>query len=148
MRGSTCGSRDRTILSFVWGCLVRRTSMALTTSASDKNLVALLQQDLARAQPPTPPADHPSVGFVGLGAMGYPIAKNLATYHHASPPLLVWNRSRARSDNLLAELGPRVRIADSLEQIALECDLIFTSLGSDEAVKEVYSTFYTALKVR
>jgi 3-hydroxyisobutyrate dehydrogenase-like beta-hydroxyacid dehydrogenase len=38
-------------------------------------------------------------------------------------------------------------IANSVEQLALECDLVFTSLGTDEAVKAVYEEFHAALKV-
>lgn len=44
------------------------------------------------------------VGFMGLGIMGQPMARNLA---RAGTPLVVWNRSPARCDPLAA-LGARV----------------------------------------
>jgi 3-hydroxyisobutyrate dehydrogenase-like beta-hydroxyacid dehydrogenase len=94
---------------------------------------------------------HLNVGFVGLGAMGYPMAKNLAIHHahHPDPssPVLVWNRSPAATQKLQEELGSKVKIAESLEQIVAECDLIFTSIGSDDGVKEVYSVFANTLQV-
>ncbi|KAF7372775.1 putative oxidoreductase YfjR [Mycena sanguinolenta] len=61
--------------------------------------------------------------------------------------MLVWNRSSAKAEKLLAELGPdKIRVAKSLDQVATECDIIFTSLANDEAVKSVYQQFAVALK--
>ena len=45
-------------------------------------------------------AKHP-IGFIGLGLMGEPMALNLL---RADTPLVVWNRSTAKSD-LLARTG-------------------------------------------
>src|SRR5882757_237747 len=39
------------------------------------------------------------VGFIGLGVMGQPMALNLA---RAATPLVVWNRTGARSESLRA----------------------------------------------
>lgn len=84
--------------------------------------------------------------------MGYLMARNLASHRHShpngSPPLLVYNRSKAKSEKLLNELGPqRIKIADSPGQLAKECDVILTSLATDEAVKSVYESFRVALQV-
>lgn len=81
------------------------------------------------------------------------MAKNLANHHndhiHLAGPLLVWNRSVAKSESLFAELGQdKIRIAQSLEQIATECDVIITNLASDEVVKSIYQQFSQTLKVR
>ena len=46
------------------------------------------------------------VGFLGLGAMGIPMAKNL---HRAGLLQSVWNRSPEKSRALAAELRDRVR---------------------------------------
>ena len=84
--------------------------------------------------------------------MGYLMARNLANHSHSRPhgaePLYVYNRTRAKSEKLLKELGPeKVRIADSAMAIARECDVIITSLGSDNAVKSIYEQFKQALSV-
>ncbi|EJD04439.1 NAD-binding protein [Fomitiporia mediterranea MF3/22] len=104
------------------------------------------------SRPATPPPEHPPVriGFCGLGAMGYFMARNLANDRHSHPkgasPLLVYNRTRSKSEKLLAELGPdKVTIADSAMQIARECDVVLTNLANDAAVKSVFSQFKEAL---
>jgi len=82
--------------------------------------------------------------------MGYPMAKCLAKHGHAIPngaaPLLVFNRTKEKAMKLKSEVGDRIRVADSLEQLALECDVVFTSLATDDAVKSVYNAFHSALK--
>ncbi|KAF8204243.1 hypothetical protein K438DRAFT_1964609 [Mycena galopus ATCC 62051] len=91
------------------------------------------------------------IGFVGLGAMGWVMAKNLANHRaahvHGSPPILVWNRTTAKADSLFEELGQqKVRVAKTLEQIVTECDVIITALANDETVKSVYENFVQTLK--
>jgi 3-hydroxyisobutyrate dehydrogenase-like beta-hydroxyacid dehydrogenase len=101
---------------------------------------------------PSTPSTHLQIGFVGLGAMGFLIARNLAKYRasyvNGSPPLLVWNRSVDKSAKLVETLGSdKVRIANNPEQVARECDVIITSLGSDAVVKSIYERFKAALTV-
>ncbi|THH11358.1 hypothetical protein EW145_g708 [Phellinidium pouzarii] len=107
--------------------------------------------DIPFSRPTTPSQHPPQIGFYGLGAMGYPMARNLAKHRHSHPqgssPILVYNRSRTKAENLLAELGQdRICIADSPEQLAKECDVIITSLASDAVVMSVYAQFKEALK--
>lgn len=104
------------------------------------------------SRPGTPGPHGPlSIGFVGLGAMGRPMARNLAQ-HRASnssgvPPQLIWNRTISKAEKLVAELGEdKARVAQNPGQIALECDIIITSLSSDEAVKAMYQEFAAALE--
>ena len=109
-------------------------------------------RDLPFSRPPTPKQTAFQLGFVGLGAMGYPMARNLAKHDHSHPagsnPVLVFNRSRSKAEKLLEELGPnRISVADSLAQVAKECDVILTSLGNDAAVRDTYIAFRDALKV-
>jgi 3-hydroxyisobutyrate dehydrogenase-like beta-hydroxyacid dehydrogenase len=105
------------------------------------------------SRPATPGNAVPiQIGYVGLGGMGGTMARNLAKYRathvHNSPPMLVWNRSSVKGEKLLAELGQdKIRVARSLDQVATECDIIFTSLANDEAVKSVYQQFAETLKV-
>ncbi|KAJ6520524.1 NAD-P-binding protein [Mycena sanguinolenta] len=113
------------------------------------------------ATPPALPYSRPvsphggsypvQIGFVGLGAMGGVMAKNLANHRaghiHGSPPILVWNRTTAKADSLFEELGQhKIRVAKTLEQIVTECDVIFTALANDETVKSVYEQFVQTLK--
>jgi hypothetical protein len=73
------------------------------------------------------------------------------SYHHistGSPPLLVHNRTPAKSEKLVKEVGEhRARIAQSPGEVALECDVIFTNLASDEVVRSIYKEFAAALAV-
>ncbi|KAF5385352.1 hypothetical protein D9615_001209 [Tricholomella constricta] len=104
----------------------------------------------SRPQSPNAPAAT-RVGFVGLGAMGYFMAQNLAN-HRASlpndnPPLLVWNRSPEKSKKLLNALGEdKIRIAQDPAQVASECDVIITNLANDAAVKSIYEKFTEELR--
>lgn len=100
---------------------------------------------------PQTPHKELSIGFAGLGAMGYPMAHNLATRLQSptiSHPIRVWNRTRAKCESLQNEVGKtHVEIADKPEDLALNCDIVITNLASDEVVKAVYEKFATALKV-
>ncbi|KAK7063630.1 NAD(P)-binding protein [Favolaschia claudopus] len=91
------------------------------------------------------------IGFVGLGAMGGVMAKNLANYRAAhvlnSSPILVWNRTATKAESLVSELGEsKIRVAQTLDQVVTECDVIFTALANDETVKSVYQDFVKTLK--
>ncbi|KAG6868487.1 hypothetical protein C0993_002025 [Termitomyces sp. T159_Od127] len=103
------------------------------------------------SRPGTPSSHAPKqIGFVGLGAIGYLMATNLANQHsspNGHPPLLVWNRSIAKAEKLLAALGKdKIRIAQDLAQIASECDVIITNLAHDTVVKSIYEKFAETLK--
>jgi 3-hydroxyisobutyrate dehydrogenase-like beta-hydroxyacid dehydrogenase len=90
------------------------------------------------------------LGFIGLGNMGYMMARNLANYLDASgaPALLVWNRSHGQSDKLVKELGgDKVRVAKSVEEIAQKSDILITSLPNDDVVKGIYGQIIDTLKV-
>ena len=104
------------------------------------------------SRPATPGHVAHHLGFYGLGAMGYFMARNLAKTRssQASPsPLMVYNRSAGKSEQLQKELGAdKIQIAQSPEQLVQECDIVFTSLASDAVVKSVYEQFAAALKVR
>ncbi|KAG1749750.1 NAD(P)-binding protein [Suillus paluster] len=99
------------------------------------------------SRPPTPGVHPLQIGFCGLGAMGYLMARNLANSRKShSSPLLVYNRTVAKSQKLLAEVGASaVKVADTLDQLATECDVIFTNLANDAVVMSVYDEFAKAL---
>ncbi|KAF9293083.1 hypothetical protein BGZ91_010388, partial [Linnemannia elongata] len=71
------------------------------------------------------------IGWIGLGEMGYGMAKNLHAYlaSHGSH-LTVWNRSPGKTD-AIKEQGAHV--AASIENLASTSNVIFTSLANDAA---------------
>jgi 3-hydroxyisobutyrate dehydrogenase-like beta-hydroxyacid dehydrogenase len=79
--------------------------------------------------------------------MGYFMARNIANSRKSqSSPLMVYNRTVSKSQKLLAELGASaVKVADTLGQLATECDVIFTCLVDDAVVTSVYNEFAKAL---
>jgi len=75
--------------------------------------------------------ENPKVGFIGLGIMGKPMAKNLVRAGYA---LTVYNRTRAAAEALAGEL---VSIADSPSQVAERSDIVITIVTDSAAVEEV-----------
>jgi len=71
------------------------------------------------------------VGFVGLGIMGRPMARNLLA---AGYELVVHNRSRGKAEGL-AEEGASV--ADNPKEVAESCETVITMLSDSPQVEEV-----------
>lgn len=71
------------------------------------------------------------IGFIGLGSMGEPIALNLVK---AGIPLLVWNRTPAKS-GLLATAGAQV--AASAADVFARAGIVILMLANDEAIDAV-----------
>ncbi len=71
------------------------------------------------------------VGLIGLGIMGRPMAKNLLK---AGFPLIVYNRTRSRADEL-AKLGAQV--AGSPREIAEKSDIVVTIVTDSPDVRQV-----------
>ncbi len=71
------------------------------------------------------------IGFIGLGIMGRPMARNLLK---AGYPLVVHNRSRAAVDELAAA---GARAASSPRDVAGQCDVLITMLPSSPDVEAV-----------
>src|ERR1700730_11575318 len=73
----------------------------------------------------------PTVGFIGLGLMGKPMAGNLLK---AGFPLVVWNRTKERADELVregAKFGPSPR------DTAAQVDVLITIVSDPPAVEEI-----------
>lgn len=73
-----------------------------------------------------------TAGFIGLGAMGRGMARNL---HRAGLLLTFWNRTPARASALAAELG--VAAAEQAADVARRCDVVALCVAADEDVLEV-----------
>lgn len=71
-------------------------------------------------------------GVIGLGAMGAPMALNL---HRAGHLHRIWNRTRAKAEDIAAQTG--VTVAESVEALAAECELIITCVSRDPDVLAV-----------
>lgn len=118
-----------------------------------QNTLSSVRPDiLPFSRPPTPRLQPPQIGYYGLGAMGYAMARNLAlsvkSQDVASPPLLVYNRTVSKAQALRQDVGDAVvRVASSPAQLATECDIIFTNLAHDAVVMAVYNEFAKALQV-
>src|ERR1700733_14242042 len=80
-------------------------------------------------------------GFVGLGAMGMHMARNL---HRAGVLTTVWNRTADKAKALAAELG--CRAADSLASLAAEVDAVVVCVAADADVLDVVTQLAPALK--
>ena len=72
------------------------------------------------------------VAFLGLGVMGFPMARHLAAGGHE---VAVYNRTRARAERWAAENPGRV--AATPADAARGAALVFTCVGRDEDVREV-----------
>jgi len=75
--------------------------------------------------------DKPTVGFIGLGAMGGRMAARLLGAGH---PLVVYNRTVERT-RPLAQKGARV--ATTPRQVSTDSTFVFTCLTDDDALREV-----------
>ena len=76
--------------------------------------------------------EQPAVGFIGLGLMGGPMAKNILNNGF---PLTVYNRTRARTA-ALAEAGAQV--ADTPGALAAQVDFVCSCITGPQDVAEVY----------
>jgi 3-hydroxyisobutyrate dehydrogenase-like beta-hydroxyacid dehydrogenase len=72
-----------------------------------------------------------SVGFIGLGLMGKPMAQNLLK---AGFPLTVWNRTPAKADDLVRN---GAKLAASPREVAEQADVLITIVSDPPAVEEV-----------
>jgi 3-hydroxyisobutyrate dehydrogenase len=70
------------------------------------------------------------IGFIGLGAMGFPMARHLAKEHE----VIVWNRTREKAERHAREHGSR--LANGLEDVA-EAPVIITMLPTSREVDEI-----------
>src|SRR5688572_32862296 len=80
------------------------------------------------------------VGFVGLGAMGMHMARNL---HRAGLLNAVWNRTEGKAKALAAELG--CKAASTLTELASGVDAVVACVSADKDVIDVVGALASAL---
>src|SRR5262245_57598092 len=76
-------------------------------------------------------SDKPTIGWIGLGKMGIPMAQNLLK---SGQSLVVYNRTAAKAKPL-ADQGAKV--ASSMRNVAGQSTIIFSMISDDAALEEV-----------
>ena len=75
-----------------------------------------------------------SIGFIGIGLMGFPMAKNLLKSGYN---LKAYNRSQDKADRL-KEFGAEISL--SVKDVVTNADVVITMLTDDAAVEKVMSS--------
>lgn len=75
--------------------------------------------------------DKKAVGFLGLGKMGLPMARNVL---NAGYPMVVYNRSASKAQEFVDK---GATLAKSPRHVAESCDLFITMLADELAVEDV-----------
>ena len=75
--------------------------------------------------------DTAPLGFIGLGPMGEAMAMNLVK---AQIPLVVWNRTHAKTQSLAAA---GAQVAERVEDVFDQCETVFLMLANDVAINDV-----------
>jgi len=73
----------------------------------------------------------PTVGLIGLGLMGKPMGRNLLK---AGFPLVVWNRTAARAEDLVRE---GAKLGANPRETAQQADVLITIVSDPPALEEV-----------
>lgn len=81
------------------------------------------------------------VAFLGLGAMGYPMAGHLANKGYQ---VTVFNRTQSKAEKWLNEYTGEK--AETPEDAVKEADIVLTCVGNDKDVKEIYQKILSATK--
>jgi 3-hydroxyisobutyrate dehydrogenase len=81
------------------------------------------------------------VGFVGLGAMGMHMARNL---HRAGLLTAVWNRTRAKATTLASELN--CQAPETLAALAASVDAVVICVSADSDVLDVVRSLAPGLR--
>ena len=77
---------------------------------------------------------HKQIGFIGIGLMGLPMAKNILK---AGYNLKVFNRTKSKAEPL-KEYG--AKITNTIQDLVKECDIVITMLTEDISVDDVMNS--------
>jgi 3-hydroxyisobutyrate dehydrogenase len=86
------------------------------------------------------PAVKPTVGFVGLGSQGGPMARRIA---EAGFPLVLWAR---RPEALAPYADTAARIASDLDDLGARCDIVAICVVDDAGVRQVFDAVLPAMR--
>jgi len=77
----------------------------------------------------------PQLAWIGLGNMGRGMCKNLVEKGNLDKPLILFNRTKARSEDLASKLGSsKTKVVDTINDAVKPSDIVFMCLGDDAAV--------------
>ncbi|AXS40367.1 NAD(P)-dependent oxidoreductase [Breoghania sp. L-A4] len=76
-------------------------------------------------------ATQPTIGWIGMGRMGYPMAERLVKAGHT---VKVWNRTKAKAEPLAAQ---GATLVDSPAELA-DVDMLFTMVSTGKDLEQVY----------
>ena len=83
----------------------------------------------------------PQLAWIGLGNMGRGMCKNLVEKGDLDKPLIIFNRTKKRAEDLSSRLGEgKTNVADSIEDTVAQADVIFTCVGDDKAISDTIDT--------
>src|SRR2546429_4237462 len=82
--------------------------------------------------------ENDRLGFVGIGYMGLPIARRLL---ESGFKLTAYDRDRSKVEQLIPYGG---KVAESVAELSSRCNVVLTSLPSDQAVLEIRSEEHTS----
>ena len=77
---------------------------------------------------------HKQIGFIGIGLMGLPMAKNILK---AGYNLKAFNRTKSKAEPL-KEYG--AKITNTIQDLVKECDIVITMLTEDVSVDDVMNS--------
>ena len=77
---------------------------------------------------------HKNIGFIGIGLMGLPMAKNILK---AGYNLKAFNRTKSKAEPL-KEYG--AKITNTIQDVVKECDIVITMLTEDVSVDDVMNS--------
>ncbi|MDQ7970531.1 MAG: NAD(P)-dependent oxidoreductase [Oxalicibacterium faecigallinarum] len=86
------------------------------------------------------PQAKPTIAFLGIGLMGKPMATRLLQAGYA---VTVWNRTRAKSEELLAS---GAQVADQAAEAVRQADIVITMLEAGPIVAQVVNAALTGLR--
>ncbi|KAF4625566.1 hypothetical protein G7Y89_g12600 [Cudoniella acicularis] len=90
----------------------------------------------------------PQLLWIGLGNIGRGACKMLVEKGPLDKPLLVYNRTSSRSDQLARELPGKVQAMQSLLEAVAQADIIFSCLSNDATVEETYCAIITSGNIK
>ncbi|KIW10289.1 hypothetical protein PV08_11251 [Exophiala spinifera] len=88
---------------------------------------------------------HAVYGFIGLGNMGFGMAKNLRACMPKHSKLLVCELNITRGQQFVSSVDGLVEAVECPKDIAEQCDIIITSLPHGDAVRQVFTDPSTGL---
>jgi 3-hydroxyisobutyrate dehydrogenase len=81
------------------------------------------------------------ISFLGLGAMGYPMAGHLV---NAGYDVTVFNRTTSKAEKWASEY--KGSFAKTVEEAVKDADVVLTNVGNDNDVREIYNKILSAAK--